>query len=536
MKQVSILIAMMTLPVIAFCQEVKLNTDKPNIFYIVLDDVGFSDLGCYGSEIATPNIDELANEGIRFNNFTTRAICSATRAALLTGRNNQTAGMMDIADLTQDDLPYTLGYIRPETGTVAQILKKTGYVTTLSGKWHLSPQNQWSASSKTKFSWPTNKGFDNFYGWLGGWTDQYNPSGPGREMLEGDHKAYELNAGEEHVSIAIVDKAIRFLRDGFAKYPDKPEFVYLGFGAAHSPYQVPERYINQYLGVYEQGWDVLRKKRFEKQKRIGVIPENSVLTERSGKDPSWEDQTSEQKAVFSRFMATYAGFLTHTDEQIGRFIKYLKDVGQFDNSIIFLISDNGAAPEAGLNGGFFTSYGDTATVHTMFTNLGLLGTEHLHPLYQRPWAWLGGTPFKKYKLFLDAGGIKDPLIVTWPKKIFDRGGIRNQYVDVTDITPTVLDILGISAPKELDGAKQIDMAGNSFQKVLEEPQAISIHHLQFFSLRGDRAIYQDGWKAIAIHKNGTKFDDDKWELYNTNTDYSEAIDIADKFPQKLNEL
>jgi len=515
-------------------QQLKSNIKKPNIIYILLDDVGFSDLGPYGSEIRTPNIDQLASQGIRYNHFETRAICSPTRAALLTGRNNQSVGMIDLA-VRDRGYPYSRGRITPAAGTLAQILKRNGYHTSIVGKWHLTPRAQQYDSSSTRKNWPSGKGFQNFYGWLAGWTDQYNPSGLGREIMEGDHPADEANPGGNHVSEAIVNHAIDYLKNGFANNPDQPQFLYLAFGAAHAPIQVPKRYINKYAGNYAEGWDVIRKNRFERQKQLGIIPANAVLTKRHEDDPAWEDLNPVEKTVYARFMATYAGYITHTDEQIGRLIDYLKDSGHYNNTLVFLMSDNGAAPEAGVEGNFARPYGDTLSVYDMLDRLDDLGSERSEALYQRPWARVGGTPFKKYKLWPYAGGVRDPLIINWPKVIQDHGAIRNQFVDVIDITPTVLDILGIEVPDKIDGVKQMDMHGKSIYKTFRDPQA-QTRNTQFFDLRGNRAIYHDGWRAIATHKNGTSFEDDKWELYHIANDFSESVDLSKKYPQKLEEL
>ncbi len=523
-------------PVTTFAQSIQTETDRPNIIYILLDDVGFADLGPYGSEISTPSIDKLANEGIRYNRFETRAICSPTRAALLTGRNNQSVGMMDLARANPGGPAHTQGYINPAAGTIAQILQANGYRTSVVGKWHLTPNTEQEDSFTSRENWPSGKGFQNFYGWLSGWTDQYNPSGTGREMMEGDHLANETNPGGNHVSEAIVDRAIDYLREGFENAPEQPEFLYLAFGAAHAPIQVPQSYIDTYIGVYEKGWDKLREERFVRQKQLGIIPMNAVLTEGHEDDPTWKDLTPVEQTVYARFMATYAGFIEHTDEQIGRLVEFLKEAGQYDNTLIFLMSDNGAAPEAGVDGNFTRPYGRDISVEEMLYRLEDLGTERSSALYQRPWARVGGTPFKKYKLWPFGGGVRDPLIITWPDEISDKGGIRTQFVEVMDITPTVLDILDIEAPDEISGVEQMELHGASILRTFKDPEAPDPRSTQFFCMRGNRAIYHKGWKAVAIHKRGTDFESDPWELYHTEQDFSEAIEVSEKYPDKLKEL
>ncbi|WP_234572961.1 arylsulfatase [Rhodohalobacter sp. 614A] len=515
------------------------NSKRPNIVYILLDDAGFSDLGSYGSEINTPNMDQLATEGIRYNHFETRAICSPTRAALLTGRNSQAVGMMDLAGGSEDGPAHSRGYVTPEAAIVAQILKENGYQTTATGKWHLTPPQEMfdesTNSASTRRNWPTGKGFDNFYGWLTGWTDQYNPSGRGQRIIEGDMPAEENNPGGEHVSEEIVTKAIQYLDEGFKTNPEQPQFLYLAFGAIHAPIQVPEEYIEKYNGAYDEGWDKIRLERFERQKRIGIIPEDAVLTARHLDDPAWNSLSDEEKAVFARFMEVYAGFTEHTDEQIGRLINYLKSSGQYDNTVIFLMSDNGAAPEAGVEGNFEHPYGGQMTISEMYNRLDELGSENSSALYQRPWARVGATPFQKYKLWPHGGGVRDPLIITWPEKIRDSGSIRTQYVETIDITPTVLDILDIGAPEELDGVEQMDFHGESILPTFTDPNA-STRTTQFYLMRGNRAIYHDGWKAIAIHERGTDFEDDHWELYHVEKDFSEAVDLSAQYPEKVEEM
>jgi arylsulfatase len=527
-------------PANVYAQASHINPKRPNIIYILLDDVGFSDLQPYGSEIPTPNIDQLAKEGIRYNHFDTRAVCSPSRASLLTGRNNQTVGMMDLAwhagHYGKGEQPsYNLGYIIPAAATIAQILKINGYRTSIVGKWHLTPDSQISGTTSDKENWPTGKGFDHFYGWLGGWTDQFNPKGSGREIIENNHPVTTPHPKGYNVEVAITDHAIQYLKKGFEDHPDQPQFLFYSMGTAHAPLQVPERYIKKFEGVYDEGWDRLRQKRYERQKKLGIIPANAVLTKRNPGDPPWDSLTPVQRTVFAQFMATYAGYLTQADEQIGRLIHFLKDAGQYDNTIIFLMSDNGAAPEGGEEGGFYHPYGDKTTVQEMLDHINELGTEQTQALYQRPWAMLGDTPFKRYKLWPNLGGVRDPLIISWPGKIPDHGAIRSQYVDIIDITPTVLDILGIKVPTVIDGVKQIDMAGKSILNTFNDPKA-STRNIQFFSLRGVRAIRKGGWRAVAHHKKGTSFSEDQWQLYHLTDDYSGSVDLSKKYTDTLNTL
>ena len=512
-------------------------SNRPNIIYILFDDVGFADVGAYGSEIATPNIDALASAGLRYNYFDTRAICSPTRAALLTGRNNQSVGMMDLAANGGPQLPaHSQGSITPAAATVAQMLRTNGYRTSVVGKWHLTPPAHQADSSTNHSHWPSGKGFDQFYGFLTGWTDQFEPllQGVGGRMNEGDRPITTLAPEGYHVSEAIVTRAIDYLKSDRAA--GKPSFLYLSFGAGHAPVQVPKRYIDKYNGVYDKGWDRLREERFARQKQIGIVPANAVLPPRNQGDPAWDTLSEVQKKVFARYMAAYAGFIEHADEQIGRLLAHLKQSGQFDNTLIFFMSDNGAAPEAGVNGSFLRPYGGGLPIDDQLARLDELGGPTTGPLYQRPWAMAGNTPFKMYKLWPYAGGVRDPLIVHWPAVIRDAGAIRKQHVDVIDITPTVLDILDLKAPTEVDGVPQMPLHGASILRTFTDANAPSPRTRQFYLMRGHRYIIDGDWKAIAIHQNGTTFEADRWELYNVAEDFAESTDLAERFPEKVKEL
>jgi arylsulfatase len=507
---------------------------RPNVVFILLDDVGFSDLGAYGSEIRTPSIDRLARDGLRYDVFETRAVCSPTRAALLTGRNNQSVGMMELPSADRGH-PQLHGHIVPEAATIAQILRANGYRTSAVGKWHLTPPAEMPDSARSRANWPSGKGFQDFYGWLLGWTDQYDPSGVGREMMEGDHPSTAPRPPGYHVSEAIVTRAIEYLKDGRAKDPGQPQFLYLSFGAGHYPLQVPREYVDRYAGVYEKGWDRLREERFERQKALGIVPRDARLSPRGKENPAWESLSADERKVYARFMATYAGFLEHADEQIGRLVAYLKESGQYENTLIFLISDNGATSEGGSTGQFRVRYGPPAEIGQLLSRLDEVGSPSSEPMYQRPWAWLGATPFQKYKSTPYGGGVRDPLIVTWPAVIHDRGAIRSQFVDAIDLTPTVLDVLGIPVPAVVDGVPQMPMHGRSIRATFTDPRAPT-RTVQYFEIYGNRAIRSGGWRAIATHRNGTSFDEDRWELYDLEHDFSESADVSARYPEKLKEL
>lgn len=501
---------------------------SPNIIYIVLDDTGFSDLHCYGSEASTPNIDALAAGGIHYNNFHCKAICSPTRAALLTGRNSHAVGMKELAGEDQG-YPHSRGRVTPAAATVAQILRTHGYSTLGVGKWHLVPQSDMKASG-VRMHWPLQKGFDRWYGFLSGWTDQYHPN-----LVEDNHAVERPDRPDYHFSVDIVDKAIRMMDDHVTADAKKPFFLYLAFGAAHCPIQVPKRYIDKYVSTFQKGWDQIREERHRRQLELGIIPPGTKLPPRNPGDPAWNDLSDEERAVYTRFMAAFAGFLEHADEQVGRVVSYLKQHNLFENTAIFLLSDNGGAPEAGTKGGFVHPYGDRTTVHEMYQRLDELGTEKTQPLYPRMWAMASDTPFKFYKLWPYRGGVQTPFMVSWPAEI-RKTGLRKQFVDVIDITPTALDIAGVEAPGVFDGVCQIPLQGKSMRATFNNPESPSPRDRQYFELWGSRGIWHNGWSAVSIHRPGTDFDTDRWELYHVDADFSECANLAAQNPDKLEEM
>ncbi len=511
-----------------FLHAPPLRPGSPNVIYIVLDDTGFSDLHCYGSEIATPNVDRLAAGGLFYNCFHSKAVCSPSRASLLTGRNSHAVGMKELAE-TDRGYPHSRGRITPAAATVAQILQTHGYSTLGVGKWHLVPTADMKASASREH-WPLQKGFDRWYGFLSGWTDQYHPA-----LVEDNHSVARPTRPDYHFSVDIVDKAIGMVGEHVAADAAKPFFLYLAFGAAHAPIQVPKPYIEKYVSTFQKGWDQIREERYRRQLESGVIPAGTKLPPRNPGDPAWQDLSDEERAVYTRFMATFAGFLEHADEQIGRLVQYLKDNHLFDNTAIFLLSDNGGAPEAGVQGGFFHPYGDRTTVHQMYERLDDLGGEKTEPLYQRPWAMASDTPFKYYKLWPYRGGVQTPFIVSWPAEIRERG-LRSQFVDIIDITPTVLDIVGVEAPSVFAGVCQIPMQGKSIRATFHDPHAPNPRNTQYFELWSSRGIWSDGWEAVSVHRPGTAFESDRWQLYHVATDYAEAADVARQYPAKLAEL
>lgn len=512
--------------------------DAPNVVYILMDDMGFAHLGCYGSNIHTPNLDRLANEGLRYNNFHTTAVCSATRASLLTGANHHEAGISGLVEM-QTGCDNGYGGVRPEYATIAEILKEYDYATFCAGKWHL-------ANAKTQAgpfdNWPLQKGFDRYYGFLHGENDQFHPHlVRDNSLLDSEELARKTGKEGYHFSADVVDNAIEFVFTEKNAFPDKPFFLYMAFGAMHTPHHAPKEYVDRYKGQFDDGWDAKRQQWFQRQKELGVIPQDAELTERNEYVDAWEDLSADQKKVYARFMEAYAGMLEYTDEQIGRFINYLEEIGELDNTIVVFLSDNGASAEGGKNGRFNAFKGQDIVysdndVEVALKNFDKIGTEDAFNHYPTGWANAGNTPFQWYKIWSHEGGIKDPLIIRYPKLIKKQGEVRGQYHHVSDITPTILDMIGIEKPASIKGVAQKDFSGISFKYTFDDAKAKDQKHVQHYETFGNRGIYKDGWKAVVNHTFSNSYAEDVWELYHVEEDYSEKYNVADKYPEKLREL
>lgn len=510
--------------------------NAPNVIYILLDDMGFAQLGCYGSSIETPNIDRLAKEGLRYNNFHTTAVCSATRTSLLTGTNHHTAGCANLIEMRTGCNNNLNGNLNPEYATIAEILKEYGYATFCTGKWHLSADQ---CAAGPVEGWPVQKGFDRYYGFLHGENDQYHP-----HLIRDNTKAPQPKTVKEgyHFSEDIVDNAIDYLFEHHMNFPEQPFFLYLAFGAMHTPHHAPKEYIDKYKGKFDAGWDVVRQQWFENQKKIGIIPKDAELTDKNEYVRNWDDCTEKEKAVYAREMEAFAGMLTHTDAQIGRLLDYLEESEQLDNSVIVFLSDNGASAEGGIDGRFNAMRGQDVTVRSegevdyAYEHLDELGTEFAFNHYPTGWANCGNTPFQWYKIWAHEGGIKDPLIIRYPKGIEKPGEVRNQYHHVTDITPTILDILGVDKPDFIKGVPQRPCTGVSMKYTFNDADAPSEKYIQYYEVHGNRGIYKDGWKAVVNHCFVEDYEKDEWELYHVEEDYSEKYNVAEKYPEKLREL
>lgn len=506
----------------------------PNVVFIVLDDVGFGQIGCFGGPIDTPSIDRLAAGGLRYNNFHTTAMCSPTRACLLTGRNHHSVGIGAVIELPAGYPGYSMT-LSKNAATLPEILLESGFNTFAVGKWHLS--EEFNAAGPFD-NWPTGRGFEKYYGFIGSETNQWYP-----DLVCGTTRVDPPKTPEEgyHISEDLVDQAIGFINSQQAAEPDNPYFLYLSFGACHAPHHAPREYIEMYDGRFDEGWDVARNETLARQKASGIVPIDTELPPRNPYIPAWEDLSEDQQRVFAKEQEIYAGFLTHTDAQIGRFLDHLEETGQLNDTMIILISDNGASREGGFNGTsnnylYFNRIIENVT--SILAHIDELGGTETWNHYAEGWAMAGNTPFKRYKQNTHEGGIHDPMIIYYPALIEDGGGIREQYTHAVDIVPTVLELLGLSAPEVYNGHPQKPIEGVSFAASLSVPDAETGKYVQYYEMVGSRALWYNGWKATAYHppESGGDFMNDTWELYNTDEDFSEVHDLASEYPQKLQEM
>jgi arylsulfatase len=513
-------------------QPVSAPAGAPNVVFILLDDVGFAHLGCYGSTIETPNMDRLANGGLRYTNFHTTAMCSPTRAALMTGRNHHAAGLGIVTEFATG-YPGYAGRLTKRAATLAEMLRPQGYNTFVVGKWHLMPLREATAAGPFD-AWPLQRGFDRWYGFPAGYTDQWSP-----ELCEGNEIIETPRRPGYHVSDDLVDHAIQYVRDQQSVATGKPFFLYTAFGAAHWPHQAPAAYIDKYRGRFDAGWDVVRGEWLANQKAMGIVPADTELPPLNDDVPAWDELTTDEQRVAARQMEVYAGFLDHTDAQIGRLVDYLEEIDQLDNTMIVLLSDNGASNE-GTRVGCLNVYKAYASqiqepLELSLEALDRLGDETTNVHYPTGWAQAGNTPFKWYKKNTHGGGVRDPLIVHWPTRI-KQAGLRHQYHHVTDLVPTVLELLDLEAPAILNDVPQLPIHGTSLSYTFDEPEAPTQKEVQYFEMLGNRAIWHRGWKAVAKHQSGTDFDRDQWELYHLDEDYAEERDLAAQQPEKVREM
>jgi arylsulfatase A-like enzyme len=525
----------------------------PNVLYIVLDDVGFSAMEPWGGLIDTPNINRLAERGLTYTNWHTTALCSPTRSSLLTGRNHTTNGMACIAEATTG-FPNSNGHIPFECATIPEVLSERGWNTYMLGKWHLVAADEMNLAS-TKRNWPLGRGFERYYGFLGGETNQWYP-----DLVYDNHPVEQPALPEDgyHLTTDLTDKALEFIKDAKSIVPDKPFFMYFCPGATHAPHHAPKEWIEKYKGKFDMGYERYRELVFERQKKLGIMPENAELTplnpyaeEKSvdGKPwPAldvvrpWDSLSDEEKGLFCRMAEVYAAFLSHTDHEIGRLLDFLEETGELENTIVVLVSDNGASGEGGPDGSvnenkFFNGIPDSMEENLEY--LDELGSPATFNHYPVGWAWAFNTPFKMWKRYNFEGGVADAMTVSWPKGIKAKGELRDQFCHATDIAPTIYDCLGLELPDEVKGYNQVPLEGVSIRSTFESADSPTPKETGFFSMLGSRAIWHKGWKAVSVHPTIAgwgNFDQDRWELYDTEADRTEMHDLAAEHPEKVQEL
>ena len=536
----------------AWPMPLRAKENAPNILFVILDDTGFGQLGCYGSPIETPHLDSLAAGGLVYSNMHTTALCSPTRSCILTGRNHHSNAMACITE-GSTGYPGSNGYIPFENGFLSEILHESGYNTYAIGKWHLTPADQISAAGPYD-RWPLGRGFERFYGFLGGETHQYYP-----DLVYDNHQVEPPATPEEgyHLTEDLVDKAMAFIADSKQVAPDKPFFMYFCTGAMHAPHHVRKEWSDKYKGQFDDGWEAYREKTFKRQKDLGIVPEDAVLSRHDPDVKPWTDCTADEKKLYARMMEVFAGFLTHTDHHIGRLLDFLKSIGEFDNTLVMVISDNGASSEGGPTGSvnenlFFNNVPES--VEENLKQIDELGGPKTFNHYAWGWTWAGDTPFRRWKRETYRGGISDPFIVHWPKGIQAKGEVRAQYAHAIDMAPTVLDALGIEPPTSIKGVTQSAIEGVSFAHTFSDAKIDSRRHTQYFEMMGHRSIYHDGWRAVcpwpgpSFTEAGaffgtpipaaklTELDAKAWELYHIDQDWTETHNLAEEHRDKLIEL
>lgn len=514
----------------------------PNVLVVMLDDVGFGHTSTFGGPVNTPALQRLADEGVSYNRFHTTALCSPTRAALLTGRNHHSVHTGIIMELA-NGFPGYDGIMPKDKACVAEILRQNGYSTAAFGKWHNTPDYEVSAAGPFD-RWPTGLGFDYFWGFQGGESNQWNtPLYENTSPLEKPQ-----DDPDWHFSEAMADQCISWIGQQKAAAPDKPFFVYFAPGAAHAPHHVAPEWSDRYQGKFDHGWDRQREITLEKQTRLGVVPPDTQLTPRPDAIPAWEDCSDDEKQLYARMQEVFAGFLEHVDVQVGRVLDALETMNQRENTlIIYVVGDNGPSAEGSMTGtlnNMKTQQGYPDDVATMLERIDEIGGPQHENHYPVAWCWAGSSPLQWMKQVASHfGGTRNPVVMSWPARINDLGGLRTQFHHVIDIVPTILEAAGIPEPSSVNGVAQAPIEGVSMAYTWDEPDAQGRRRTQYFEMFGNRAVYHDGWVAGCLHGKlpwqtvgTTSFDNDTWELYNIEKDFSQANDLADKEPQKLREL
>ncbi|MGE5847246.1 MAG: arylsulfatase [Ignavibacteria bacterium] len=520
--------------------EVKAPEGAPNVLVILIDDMGFGVSETFGGPITTPTMDKLARNGLKYTRFHTTALCSPTRVALLTGYNHHSNNMGAITEAATT-FPGNTG-VRPQTITpMAEVLRQNGYNTAAFGKYHETPP--WEISnSGPQDRWPTRSGFEKFYGFIGGETNQWAPL-----IYDGVTLVETPEDPDYHFTADMTNQAISWVRYQKALSPDKPFFMYYAPGATHAPHHVPKEWIEKYKGKFDQGWDKIREWTLERQKKLGIIPENTKLAPKPKDIKDWDRLSADEKKLFARQMEVYAGFAEHTDYEVGRLISSIEKIGVIDNTIIiFIAGDNGASAEGQMNGMFseMTYFsGVPETVPDMLKHYDDWGGPSTYPHFSAGWAVAMDAPFSYTKqVASDFGGVRNGMIIQWPAGIKAKGEIRSQFGHVIDIAPTIYEITKIPAPKMVNGIEQDPIEGTSLAYTFNDAGAEEKHNVQYFEMFGNRGVYSDGWLVRTIHRPAwlqkplNTLQEDKWELYNTNEDFSLANDLASQNPEKLKEM
>jgi len=536
----------------AWPRPLRAKQGSPNVLFIVLDDTGFGQLGCYGSPIATPNLDALAAGGLLYNNMHTTALCSPSRSCIITGRNHHANATAAINELATGYPGYN-GQIPFENGFLSEMLLAHGYSTYMVGKYHLLP-SEFESGAGPFDRWPLGRGFERFYGFLGGDTSQWTP-----ELVYDNHQVEPSRTPEQgyHLTEDLADKAIEFIADAKQVAPHKPFYLHFCTGAMHAPHHVAKEWADRYAGQFDDGWDAYRERVLIRQKELGVMPADAELSRRDPDVPDWDSLPPEARRLAARMMEVYAGFLSHTDHHIGRLMSFLKEVGEFDNTLIMLVSDNGASAEGGPTGTtnelqFFNNAPES--LEESLAKIEELGGPTTFNHYPWGWTWAGNTPFRRWKRETYRGGTGDPFLVHWPAGIRARGEVRTQYAHIVDMVPTVLDAFGLTPPATVRGVTQSPIQGVSFAHTFDDPAAPTRHRTQYFEMFGHRAIDHDGWRAVcpwpgpSFAEAGKPFgalisaetltdlDAHRWELYHVAEDPAENHNLAEQHRDKLIEL
>ena len=516
----------------------------PNVLLIMLDDVGFGSFGNFGGPVDTPGLNKIAKNGLRYNQFHTTALCSPTRAALLTGRNHHTVHMGGITEIA-NSFPGYDSAIPPESATIAQVLRMSGYSTACFGKWHLTPS--WEQSPAGPFDrWPTGMGFDRFYGIMGAESSQYEPPVYDQTTAIAPH----IGKPDYHLTEDLADQTINWMQRQKASSPNKPFFCYFSTPAVHAPHHVPREWIEKYKGKFDRGWDSLRNEIYERQLKLGVIPQGTALTKRPEQIPAWDEYPERYRPVAQRLMETFAGFLAHTDAQIARVIDALDDLNIAENTlVVYITGDNGASAEGTIHGAWSApsfQNGVPEDPEWLLDHIDDFGTARCENHFNVGWAWALDSPFQWMKQVASHfGGTRNAIAISWPKNIKAAGELRTQFHHVIDIAPTIYEIAGIEAPEFVNGIKQMPIHGTSMTYSFESASSPSTHKTQYFEILGNRAMYHEGWIASCFHGRlpwirlqGFEFDgpQEVWELYNIAEDFSQAVDLAKSEPKKLKEL